>query len=67
LHEQVLLAKEEIWTKIAHYPGFAKDMEKIIISMVEEGICTKDIAGLIRCESQSCINNRFYSKRSGKE
>ena len=26
--------------------GFAKDMEKIIISMVEEGICTKDLAGL---------------------
>jgi isocitrate dehydrogenase len=26
--------------------GFAKDMEKIIISMFEEGICTKDLAGL---------------------
>ncbi|NMB94229.1 MAG: NADP-dependent isocitrate dehydrogenase [Flexilinea flocculi] len=26
--------------------GFAKDMEKIIISMIEEGICTKDLAGL---------------------
>jgi isocitrate dehydrogenase len=61
LHGQVLWQKRKL-DQNSVLSGFAKDMEKIIISMIEEGICTKDLADYMKGESAVCINNRFIQE-----
>ena len=46
--------------------GFAKDTEKIIISMIEEGICTKDLAGLYEGVTPQSVSTIAFIKEIRK-
>ena len=46
--------------------GFAKDTEKIIISMIEEGICTKDLAGLYEGVTPQSVSTIAFIKEFRK-